>query len=133
MRYLQIISAVSVLLLAGATAAGAADRPFQSPVIQNGQDAIAVAHALEVARNRTEPMAPIKDEAFWQDNFAATYANGIWEVKSKSRYSDKIPGIDILIAAQDGRIMGLAYCLGTVCHNPRPSLSVPVGHWSGDK
>jgi hypothetical protein len=123
-------SLATALFLTASTSFGAADRPFFSPVIQSEMDAIGVAHALYTARARTQPMASTKNVAFWRKNFSANYSNGVWVVKSRSRYSTDVAGISIRIAAQDGRLLGLVYCGNAVCSGVGVGPSVPVGHWS---
>jgi hypothetical protein len=131
MSHLQSIFAASALFLAGGTTVSAADRPFMSPFIQTSEDAISVAHALVGARNRTQHSAPTRNEAYWQKNFQATYTNGVWDVRSKAKYSPDVGGVVVQIAAQDGRVLSLVYCHSDACPPERvAAASAPVGHWA---
>jgi hypothetical protein len=130
MRYIRSTLAVT-FFLAATSSVEAVDRPFFSPAIQSKMDAISVAHALFTARMRTQPAAPSKDDAFWKKNFSANYSDGVWAVTSKSRYSPDVAGISMQIAAQDGRFLGLVFCIRAGC--PVIRASAPVGHWSNNR
>jgi len=107
-----------VMLLPAATAAAAPNSPFFDQAIQTAPDAISVAHALQIARTRGQPLSPVRDEMFWQANFTATLSHGVWEVKSKSRYSPDIAVVTVLVG-QDGKFRGLRYCHRADCVTPR--------------
>ena len=107
-----------VMFLPAATAAAAPNTPFFTQAIQTAPDAISVARALQIARTREQPLSPTRDEAFWQTHFTATLTNGVWEVKSKSRYSPDIAVVTVLVG-QDGKFRGLRYCHQADCGGPR--------------
>jgi hypothetical protein len=125
-----------------ASCAAATQHPFLPPTIQTAKDAISVARALElvehakaIAVGTSLQSIPQKDETFWQENFAASYSNGVWSVCSKRRYSESVGGLAVFLTAQDGDLMGVASMRDPnpsgSCPRLRTPMKAPVAPWSG--
>jgi hypothetical protein len=125
-------------LLTGATAVVAADRPPVPPRVQTAKDAIAVAqaqfslsHALQAADHflAQKPMGPVKDLDFWQKNFTANYAKGVWYVVSKARYAEGLARVEVDLTAQEGKVVASRACSKDCPPLPK-NLAAPVGPWA---